>query len=198
MDPLNSILSSIPEKLRPYCILAVALLPYVTRAYHALVNGGGIRSIWNSIWFGTNTPPGQSQQPGARVGPTLFAFAVLAGALALSTPGCSTAPTNAYKAEAAAQLTVDAAMTAWGDYVAVNHPGVDQETAVKNAFIRYQAAELFAIDATAALAQQTGQTNSPGNALAWINFTSASAHAEQAMVDLFNLLRSFGVKLPGS
>lgn len=32
------------------------ILPYVTRGIHAIRTGGGIKGLWQSIWFGTNTP----------------------------------------------------------------------------------------------------------------------------------------------
>jgi hypothetical protein len=44
----------IPEKYRGYALFALAVSPYLTRAYHALANGGGIRGVFRSIWFGTN------------------------------------------------------------------------------------------------------------------------------------------------
>lgn len=41
----------------PKTVFAVGvILPYVTRAIHSVRNGGGIRGIWRSIWFGTNVP----------------------------------------------------------------------------------------------------------------------------------------------
>jgi len=46
----------LPEKWRGPVTLAVLLSPYITRAYHAIATGGGLRGIINAIWFGTNTP----------------------------------------------------------------------------------------------------------------------------------------------
>ena len=46
----------LPEKYRGTATLIILAAPYVTRAYHALANGGGLRGIWNAIWFGTNQP----------------------------------------------------------------------------------------------------------------------------------------------
>lgn len=50
------ILNYIPEKYRGWAILTILAAPYVTRGYHALASGGGVRGIWAAIWFGTNTP----------------------------------------------------------------------------------------------------------------------------------------------
>lgn len=51
----------IPEKYRGWVILSLILLPYLTRAYHALRTGGGIRGIYRSILFGTNTPKDENK-----------------------------------------------------------------------------------------------------------------------------------------
>ena len=41
----------------PKTVFAIGVsLPYITRAYHALKNGGGIKGVWSAIWNGTNTP----------------------------------------------------------------------------------------------------------------------------------------------
>lgn len=55
-DTLTKILNIIPPKWHATVLLLLALSPYLGRAYHAVTNGGGIRGIWSSIWFGTNTP----------------------------------------------------------------------------------------------------------------------------------------------
>jgi len=37
-------------------VVLVAAIPYISRAYYSLSNGGGIMGVWRSIMFGTNTP----------------------------------------------------------------------------------------------------------------------------------------------
>lgn len=54
----NELLPFVPEPYRPKVMLALMISPYLTRAYYALRNGGGLRGVGRSIWFGTNTPPG--------------------------------------------------------------------------------------------------------------------------------------------
>ncbi len=45
----------------PKTVFAISVaLPYVTRAYYALKNGGGIKGMWKAIWSGTNTPAPKS------------------------------------------------------------------------------------------------------------------------------------------
>jgi hypothetical protein len=59
-------LNLIPEKYRGTVLLLLALSPYVTRAYYAIINGGGLRGIISSIWLGTNTPQ-PTQSPGPEI-----------------------------------------------------------------------------------------------------------------------------------
>ena len=61
---MDDIIQYIPAKWRGTCLVLLAVSPYITRAYHAAVNGGGLRAILSSIWFGTNTPkPKEPEQP---------------------------------------------------------------------------------------------------------------------------------------
>jgi len=53
---MNDIINIIPAKYHAVVLFALAFLPYVTRAWHALTSGGGLKGIWNAIFFGTNTP----------------------------------------------------------------------------------------------------------------------------------------------
>lgn len=87
------IINQLPEKYRGWAMIVLLALPYVTRAYHALAQGGGIRGIWNAIWFGTNTP-----KPGGTPPPVVL---LLAAVLALgAVTGCrSLAPEGVYKGD---------------------------------------------------------------------------------------------------
>lgn len=49
-------LNLIPERFRPYVVMIVIAFPYLTRTYHVIVNGGGLKSILGAVLFGTNTP----------------------------------------------------------------------------------------------------------------------------------------------
>jgi hypothetical protein len=55
-DLANELLPFVPERYRAKVMLALMLSPYVTRAYHSLRNGGGLRGVARAIWFGTNVP----------------------------------------------------------------------------------------------------------------------------------------------
>jgi hypothetical protein len=111
---------------------------------------------------------------------------------ALCFTGCATAPTKAFKAVGATDITVVAAMGAWNDYVAQNHPPVSQELAVKAAFEKCQSAELLALDGTATAIPLT-LTN--GVTMKSIIVQAGSPSAASALADLVNLLTQFGVKL---
>lgn len=55
------IIKYLPEKYQGFVLALIAALiwasPYITRAYHALKTGGGLKGIWTSIMYGTNTTP---------------------------------------------------------------------------------------------------------------------------------------------
>ena len=55
------IIKYLPEKYQGFALALIALLlwasPYLTRIYHALATHGGLKGVWDAIWFGTNTPP---------------------------------------------------------------------------------------------------------------------------------------------
>jgi len=131
-----------------------------------------------------------------------FRFPLLALITLLTIPvffaGCATS----YKTEKAADITVSAAMTAWGNYVAQYHPPVSQELQVKAAFEKYQAAEILAVDAshslfdlTATNASTAGTTNAVSQSVAQAKVTVATQAASQALADLVALIQGFGIKI---
>jgi hypothetical protein len=54
---MDNLLKIIPEKYQAPLLALIVLIPYITRAYHALANGGGLHGIWTAIMYGTNTTP---------------------------------------------------------------------------------------------------------------------------------------------
>ena len=46
----------LPQAWQGHAMLFLMLLPLFGRAWHALVNNGGLRGVWNAVIFGTNTP----------------------------------------------------------------------------------------------------------------------------------------------
>ena len=55
------LIKCLPEKYQGYTLAFIAAIiwasPYLTRIYHALSTHGGLKGVWDAIWFGTNTPP---------------------------------------------------------------------------------------------------------------------------------------------
>jgi hypothetical protein len=50
------LVNAVPEKYRGWVLLLLLASPYITRAFHALASGGGLRGVMAAIWLGTNTP----------------------------------------------------------------------------------------------------------------------------------------------
>jgi hypothetical protein len=122
--------------------------------------------------------------------PILFAlFALMFFSFGFS--GCSsTSQQTAYRVTATTAVGVDVAMTAWGNYVATAHPGTHAELAVKAAYEKYQASMAAVTDAGAISAAANGTNAAASSAL-----DLAQAQSAQDLVDLENLITSFGVKL---
>jgi len=102
--------------------------------------------------------------------------------------GCATA----YRAAGVSQVTVSAAMHAWGAYVAVEHPPAATELKVKAAYEKWQIAQFRVIDAAQTYAAKVG---APGVWAEEKNLEVAINAAAQAAADLVSLVESFGVKL---
>ena len=131
----------LPENLRGYALLFVAVFPYLTRAWHALSNGGGLVGMKNAILFGTNTPAEKPTSNGsASKLPLLLLVALLALPLVTFT-GCKSTPQAVtYQAAATSSVTVEAALHAYNAFAAAGKTTVEQNLAVKAAFLKYQAA----------------------------------------------------------
>lgn len=83
-------LNYIPERWRGWVLLFIALSPYLTRAYHALATGGGLRGVLSAIWLGTNSPR-QAEDKAASDAAKLpvLAFFIGLASLTLAVSGCS-------------------------------------------------------------------------------------------------------------
>lgn len=108
--------------------------------------------------------------------------------------GCGTFGTRTYQATATSAVTVDAAMSAWGRYVAAHHPGPDSEQKVKSAYETYQKSISLVADAGSAYLKAK-QANAPNLPQAQIEFNAAVAGASAALSDLVTLLVGLGVKI---
>jgi hypothetical protein len=54
---MDDLLKIIPEKYQAPLLALIVMIPYITRAFHALKTGGGLKGIWTAIMYGTNTTP---------------------------------------------------------------------------------------------------------------------------------------------
>lgn len=112
---MNSIEHLIPEPYRVWFAIAVLCIPYVTRSYHALVSGGGLRGIWRGVMFGTNQPkepvPTDSQPPANPMKPftTFTTLLTLAALLFTSSARAQTNPLPAQPTPAGVLQSVDQA-----------------------------------------------------------------------------------------
>ena len=150
------------------------------------------------IGFAARDNDKSSEDVGAKPapGPGSVAAVLLAGCLlAFMISGCQSTPQRiVFNTLDAPAVTVDHAMTAWGDYVRQFHPPVGQEQAVERAFAKYQAAMVLAIDAAQSWITLTtaNSTNAPP---ALLKSQQAQQAASQALGDLVQLISQFGAKL---
>ncbi len=117
------------------------------------------------------------------------------GTFSTALTGCTSTPSRiAYNTVETPAASVDVAMTAWGDYVRQYHPTAATEAKVRDAFQKYQAAELLAIDAAKTYADQaaSGSTNSFS---AQVQSALTSQSAQSTLADLVKLIQSLGAKL---
>lgn len=83
-DPLTALLAHVPEKYRGWVTFVGLCLPWLTRAYHALTSGGGLRGVWSGVLFGTNTPTGSPGQEAPVKITTLKTISLWIGLVSLS------------------------------------------------------------------------------------------------------------------
>lgn len=182
----------LPESMRGYALLFIAFFPYLTRAWHALREGGGLVGMKNAILFGTNTPSEKPASNGsASKLPLILLVALLALPLGLSTACKSTPQAVTYQAAATTSVTVEAALHAYNAFAKAGKTTVEQNQAVKAAFLKYQAAFAVVCDAGAIYAA-TSSTNSPAASAA---LQTAIVNANNTIADLINLVRALGVKI---
>ena len=198
---MDDLIKIIPEKWRGTCLVLAVISPYLTRGYHALANGAGLRGIFSSIWFGTNTPKTKvAESHGSeKVGGWLLIGLVSVGLL-FGASGCAlfkdnTAAKKAANASDAARITVEAALGMWDSYIVQHHPPIKQQIAVRDAWKKYQAAQLVVLDAALILKQSEASPSTADKSAAQRALSAAIGEAGQSMADLFHLLRTFGVKL---
>lgn len=110
----------------------------------------------------------------------VVALILATGLTAAGLLGCSTNQTTAaYKGEVATDTAIATAMSGWGAYVSLYHPGTNTEQKVFDAFALYKQSEITLIDATASLA---GNPTNTAPQQAALNAVAAT------QLDLLNLI----------
>ena len=119
---------------------------------------------------------------------------LLGFALVTSTTGCQSTPAKtAANISDASKITVEAALRAWNDYIPVGKPSLAKQAEVRQAWRKYQAAQLLILDTAIILKQ--AETAGLDKAEAQQALNAAIAQATTALADLVTLLRQTGVKL---
>lgn len=191
-DIVNSISGIIPPKYQ--FLIGASLI--LGRIIQAIRNGGGLKSIIASVWLGTNTPKVKppTDQGNSIAGPlTLLLIASLA---IMPLGGCvkGTTPAKAIvNISDTSKITADSALRVWDAWIVAHHPPLEQQAAVRKAWKKYKSAQLLVLDAALVVKVSSTQGTDPAEADAKLN--SAIAEAGNALADLLNLLRTFGVKL---
>lgn len=108
--------------------------------------------------------------------------------------GCQTSPAKtAATISDASKITVEAALSAWSDYIPVGKPSLKQQEQVRDAWKKYKSAQILILDcAIIAKESEDAGLNDP-QAQEALNISIAEAST--ALVDLIKLLREFGVKI---
>lgn len=106
---------------------------------------------------------------------------VIVAVALLTLVACASVKTDAGKMLATTAATVDASMKGWGVWVALGKSTSAQETAVENAYAKYQASMMVATNAYATLVLT-------GNASVW---NVASAVVQSNQVALTSQIRTF-------
>ena len=120
---------------------------------------------------------------------------ILVGAVIALSPGCHSTPQRVvYSTVQASDVSVEVALGAWNDYLGTHKVTAAQELTVKHAFEKYQAAALLVSDLTQTYAGLV-TSHSTNAADAQLAATAATQSAAQALADLVQVIRSFGVKI---
>lgn len=156
---------------------------FVAGLFHKTVIGRVIEYVKSKI-------PGNDPKPGTPP----FATILLIAALSFGMTGCQTSPAKtAANISDASKITVEAALSAWNDYIPVGKPSLKQQEHVREAWKKYKAAQLLIIDCAIIIQQSEAAGLKDPKAQEALNVSIAEAST--ALVDLIKLLRDFGVKI---
>jgi hypothetical protein len=151
------------------------------------VIAAGLFAVVGVIWGVTHRRSTAPQSVPVKVGPLLVLLAA-AGLLA----GCQGTPARiAFNTVKVPAVTLDAVMTAYGDYYRQFGVATADQVKVRAAYEKAKAAELLAIDAAQAAVATLWSTNS----VLTLQQQLTGQAAQQALADLLSLVRALGVKI---
>lgn len=128
-----------------------------------------------------------------KVGVWLLCGLLTAG-LMVGTVGCQSTPAKtAANISDASKITVEAALRAWNDYIPVGKPSLEKQAQVREAWRKYQTAQLLILDTAIILKQSEAAGLDNAESQAALN--AAIAQATTALADLVTLLRQTGVRI---
>lgn len=108
--------------------------------------------------------------------------------------GCKSTPAKiAANVSDSSRITVEAALSAWNDYIPVGKPSLKDQQKVKDAYLVYKNAQLLVLDAAIILKESETSGLSTTESQAALN--RAIAQASTALADLVALLRTLNVPL---
>jgi len=125
--------------------------------------------------------------------PPIVSIILIACILSLGS-GCKTsAPDVAVKVSDTSKVTVEAALRAWDAYIVANHPPIESQRKVRDAYNEYRACQLLVLKIAIIVkdAELVGET--PANYDA--DLSRAIADTSNALADLLKLLQTFKVKI---
>jgi len=102
------------------------------------------------------------------------------------TTGCKHPDVAAYKVSKTVDISADAALEGWRQYVIANHPPVKDELKVQAAYDHYKKVQVDLLDVVLAYRQKLADDSSLNRAIAL---------ASTALFDLVDVIESFGVNL---
>lgn len=123
-------------------------------------------------------------------------LAFVAMPLALVPMGCSTTANRAaYQTVGATTVSLTTAVNIWNAYVALKHPPIAQQVAVKAAVDKTKAALVEVCDAGAIYSASLTSTNTTLQGQLAASFQAAVANAAILQSDTINLINTLGAKV---
>lgn len=176
MDDLTKLVSVLPAHWQLWGLLILSAVPLLGRAYHALINGGGLVGIWRGVVFGTNTPAAKQL--------SLF---VLGVALVVGVTGCAGQNRIAFRAVGTAQALAEHSVSAYNAWKQTHAVDAATDAQVRQKVAAYKAAANEWIDVQEALLAV------PADGPMLARAAAVQSELLKCAVDLWTLVQTVGV-----